>query len=110
MLPSGWCSDPGLGNGEELAPSLPSRCYPWAGKQSRSFSADTVMLRRGEEVQERRAGMDCTAEGAGKPTAQDLFDAALFFRRRSREDVGSRSTKLLLVSSCPGRLARAKQL
>lgn len=38
MLPSGWCSNPGLGNGEELATSFPSCCYLWAGKQSCSFS------------------------------------------------------------------------
>ena len=59
-------------------------------------------------MEEHRAGTANTAEGAGKPTAQDLFDVA-FSCSGSREDGSSRSAELLLVSSCPGRLARGKQ-
>lgn len=108
MLPSGWCSALGLGNGEELGPSFPSRCYPRVGKQELLLlSLQTRRCQGGKEAEECRAGMGSTAKGAGKLTAQDLFDAA-FFCRRSREDGGSRSTKLLLVSSCPERLSRGK--
>lgn len=52
-------------------------------------------------MEECGAGMGSTAEGAGKPTAQDVFAAAFSSRRRSREDDGCSSTELLLVSSCP---------
>lgn len=75
-LSSGWCSALWLGNGEELAPSFPSRCYPEAGKQSRSFS----LLRHSNAKEGRRWRSPVlawsTADGAGKPIAQDLFDAA----------------------------------
>ena len=73
------------------------------------LSMQTQRCQGRKEVEERRAGMGSTAKGAGKLTAQDLFDAAFFSRCRSREDSGSKSTELLLVSSCPGRLAWGKR-
>lgn len=109
MLLFGLCSALGLGNGKELGPSFPSRCYPQTGKQTCFFS----LCRHSNAEEGRRweccAGMASTAEGAGKPTAQDLFDAAFFSCHWSREDGSFRSTKLLLVFSCLGRLARRKR-
>lgn len=68
MLPAGWCSAPELGNGEELASSLPSHCYPQAGNQSHLFSLSS--LSNGKEVEERCAGMSSTAKDARKRQPQ----------------------------------------
>lgn len=60
-------------------------------------------------MEESRAGMGSTAEGAGKPTAQDLLICLMLLSppAGSREDGGFRSTELLLVSSCPGEAGAA---
>lgn len=107
MRLAGWCSAPGLGNGEELASSFPSHCYPQAGKQSHSFSLYSHS--NGKEVEEHCAGMGSTAEGARKQqpkTCLMLFSSPTIGEGSSF--CSSRSMELVLVSSCPAGLAQEK--